>query len=160
MSTRAFIEGTVLYGTYDTCDTCEMCSVDEPPEFVDTTMAAKAKESGSTRDGKIHCKKCFGCNAALSPLESNQNLHGKKVKMFPGASGAAVVRGYTKEHGNVIIKSWCDFGGYKQHPETAGAASVEVQSKRRNRKIPSVQLKAAFMRTVSVTTGSSTRSIS
>ena len=71
-------EGTVLYGTYDTCDTCEMCSVDEPPEFVDTTMAAKAKESGSTRDGKIHCKKCFGCNVVLSRLESNQNLHGRK----------------------------------------------------------------------------------
>ena len=126
-------EGTVLYGTYDTCDTCEICSVDEPPEFVDTTMAAKAKESGSTRDGKIHCKKCFGCNVVLSRLESNQNLHGKKVKMFAGASGAAVVRGYTKEHGNVIIKSWCDFGGYKQHPETAAQhplrCNEETQSK-------------------------------
>ena len=41
-----FTEGTVLYGTYDTCDTCEMCSVDEPPEFVDTTMAAKRRKVG------------------------------------------------------------------------------------------------------------------
>ena len=83
--------------------------------------------------GKIHCKKCFGCNVVLSRLESNQNLHGKKVKMFAGASGAAVVRGYTKEHGNVIIKSWCDFGGYKQHPETAAkhplTCNEETQSK-------------------------------
>jgi len=114
-------KGTVAYGTYDTCDTCELCSVEEPPESVDVTKAEKAKEkaSPSSSDGKIHCKRCFGCNVVLSRLESNQDLHGKKVKMFAGASGAAVVRGYTKEHGNVIIKSWCDFGGYKQHPETA-----------------------------------------
>ena len=131
----ALAAGTVAYGTYDTCDTCEMCSVEEPPKGVDTGKAAKAKEtaSGTTRDGKIHCKKCFGCNVVLSRLESNQNLHGKKVKMFAGASGAAVVRGYTKEHGNVIIKSWCDFGGYKQHPETAAkhplTCNEETQSK-------------------------------
>ena len=153
-------EGTVAYGTYDTCDTCEMCSVEEPPKGVDTGKAAKAKEtaSGTTRgDGKIHCKKCFGCNVVLSRLESNQNLHGKKVKMFAGASGAAVVRGYTKEHGNVIIKSWCDFGGYKQHPETAAkhplTCNEETQSK-----TPSVRLKAAFTRTASATTNFSTRS--
>ncbi len=131
----ALAEGTVAYGTYDTCDTCEMCSVEEPPKGVDTGKAAKAKEtaSGTTRDGKIHCKKCFGCNVVLSRLESNQNLHGKKVKMFAGASGAAVVRGYTKEHGNVIIKSWCDFGGYRKHPETAAKHTLtwneEMQSK-------------------------------
>ena len=119
---------TAEYGTYDACDTCELCSVDDAPDDVDTTEAEKKRRrnassssngSDSSSEAKIHCKKCYGCNVVLTRLEAQQDLHGKKVKMFAGASGAAVVRGYTKEHGKVIIKSWCNFGGYKQHPETA-----------------------------------------
>ena len=48
------------------------------------------------------------------------------------------MRGYTKEHGNVIIKSWCDFGGYKQHRSPLQASIVEVkqETQSKNTKCP------------------------
>ena len=149
----------MLYGTYDTCDTCEMCSVDEPPEFVDTTMAAKAKESGSTRDGKIHCKKCFGCNVCLIAVGIESKFareESEDVSWRFRSSRRERVHERTRKRDYKVL---CDFGGYKQHPETAAQHPLRCNEETQS-KIPSVQLKAAFMRTVSVTTGSSTRSIS
>jgi hypothetical protein len=42
---------------------------------------------------------------------------GRDVKVFAGASGAAVLKGVTAARGNVFVKVWCGLkGGYKQTP--------------------------------------------
>jgi len=42
---------------------------------------------------------------------------GKDVKVFSGASGAAVMKGVTAERGNVFVKAWCGLNGnYRQTP--------------------------------------------
>ena len=53
-------------------------------------------------------------------------MMGKKVKVFAGASGAAVMKGITASRGNVFVKVWCGLkGGYKQTPLHGGAVQVE-----------------------------------
>jgi hypothetical protein len=55
-----------------------------------------------------------------------QPMMGKKVKVFAGASGAAVMKGITASRGNVFVKVWCGLkGGYKQTPLHGGAVQVE-----------------------------------
>ena len=42
---------------------------------------------------------------------------GKDVKVFTGASGAAVLKGVTADRGEVFVKTWCGLkGGYRQTP--------------------------------------------
>lgn len=95
-------------GTWETCDTCERCLLDDPPPDSRLSPAPGA-------DGKVHCNKCLGCSVILSRMKEFQPMLGRKVKVFAGASGAAVMKGRTAERGNVFVKMWCGLkGGYKQ----------------------------------------------
>lgn len=98
-------------GTWETCDTCEQCILDDPPK--DVTPFAPAPNA----QGVVHCKKCLGCTVILRRMKGSQAMLGKEVKVFAGASGAAVMKGVTASHGNVFVKAWCGLkGGYKQTP--------------------------------------------
>jgi hypothetical protein len=98
-------------GTWETCDTCEQCVLDPVPGG----MALPTPEPGT--DGKVRCKKCLGCSVILTRLQPSQPMLGKDVKIFTGASGAAVLKGVTAEKGSVFVKTWCGLaGGYRQTP--------------------------------------------
>lgn len=98
-------------GTWETCDTCEQCVLDAVPGGIDPP---KPRPNG---EGKVHCKKCLGCSVILRRLKPSQPMLGKDVKIFTGASGAAVLKGVTAEKGEVFVKTWCGLkGGYRQTP--------------------------------------------
>ena len=99
-------------GTWSTCDTCESCVLDALPGGVTLPTLPRGP------DGKVHCKKCLGCSVILRRLSPSKAMLGKQVKVFTGASGAAVLRGVTAERGDVFVKAWCGLkGGYRQTPQ-------------------------------------------
>ena len=68
--------------------------------------------------GRVHCAKCLGCSVILSRMTPSQPMLGKDVKVFTGASGAAVMKGVTSAKGDVFVKAWCGVGGgYRQTPQ-------------------------------------------
>ncbi len=104
-------------GTWETCDTCEQCILDPLPAGV---KPPRPKGGGPGQDpGVVHCKKCLGCSVILTRMKESQPMKalGKDVKVFSGASGAAVMKGVTAERGNVFVKAWCGLNGnYRQTP--------------------------------------------
>ena len=99
-------------GTWETCDTCERCVLDALPGGVDPPSPAPDAK------GRVHCAKCLGCSVILSRMTPSQPMLGKDVKVFTGASGAAVMKGVTSAKGDVFVKAWCGVGGgYRQTPQ-------------------------------------------
>lgn len=98
-------------GTWETCDTCDQCVLDAVPGGVPPPRPAPGA------DGKTHCAKCLGCSVILRRLKPSTPMLGKDVKVFTGASGAAVLKGVTADRGEVFVKTWCGLkGGYRQTP--------------------------------------------
>jgi hypothetical protein len=98
-------------GTWETCDTCDQCVLDAVPGGVPPPKPPPGA------DGKVHCTKCLGCSVILRRLKSSTPMLGKDVKVFTGASGAAVMKGVTADKGEVFVKTWCGLkGGYRQTP--------------------------------------------
>ena len=99
-------------GTWDTCDRCDQCILDDVPQGQPTPKPEP------NADGIVHCKKCLGCSVVLSRMKEFQPMLGKKVKVFAGASGAAVLKGVTASHGSVFVKVWCGLkvGRCKMNP--------------------------------------------
>ncbi|EEH58539.1 uncharacterized protein MICPUCDRAFT_56448 [Micromonas pusilla CCMP1545] len=106
-------EDEVGLGTHETCDTCARCLLDPAPPSFRNPNAPRA----DPKTGLVHCEKCLGCNVILSRMNATTRMKGEDVKIFTGASGAAVMRGVTATRGDVFVKAWCGLvGGYRQTP--------------------------------------------
>eukprot|EP00241_Pyramimonas_parkeae_P002315 CAMPEP_0114225066 /NCGR_PEP_ID=MMETSP0058-20121206/455_1 /TAXON_ID=36894 /ORGANISM="Pyramimonas parkeae, CCMP726" /LENGTH=534 /DNA_ID=CAMNT_0001335609 /DNA_START=97 /DNA_END=1701 /DNA_ORIENTATION=- len=93
---------------WSSCSKCSACIPTLPPHDGDVAPVASA-----VGDLKAECGACSGCTVSLKALGQATDFKWspkKTVKVFQGASGAAVMKGETTE-GSVIVKMWCDLVG-------------------------------------------------
>uniref|UniRef100_A0A7S0QZM7 PI3K/PI4K catalytic domain-containing protein n=1 Tax=Pyramimonas obovata TaxID=1411642 RepID=A0A7S0QZM7_9CHLO len=119
---------------WENCKVCDTCELTYPPRG-DGTFSFEAKIDKDAQEDT--CSECFGCTVTLQRLSEKTDFKmptgsENKVKVFQGASGAAVLKGSTLE-GPVIVKMWCDLAGewrqtenHKPVPMTCKDAKVDA----------------------------------